>query len=50
MLKLYGKKIDIERVRRILAEFAEALEQPEKVEQFDQFVRRVFPHDSASGS
>lgn len=43
LLKLHGATIDMGRVRRIVAEFAEALEQPDKVEQFDQFVRKVFP-------
>jgi predicted nucleotidyltransferase len=41
LLKLHGPIIDLERVRRIIAEFAEALGLPDRMEEFDQLVDRV---------
>jgi hypothetical protein len=41
LLARHGKKVDLARVRKILAEFAEALEEPERVEDLDRLLRRL---------
>lgn len=41
LLKLHSPMVDLERVRRIIAEFAEALGLPERVKEFNQLVDRV---------
>lgn len=41
LLGLYGGHVDLPRIRRIVAEFAEAMEEPERVTDFERLVRRV---------
>lgn len=41
LLLLHSDAIHIERVRGIVRQFAEALEEPERIEQFDALVRRI---------
>lgn len=41
LLELHGSTIDLTRVRRIVAEFAEALECPERVGELERIIRRV---------
>jgi hypothetical protein len=41
LLALHGRSIDLENVRRVLSEFATALDEPERIEQFDRLLRRA---------
>jgi len=41
LLVLHGDRMDLDRVRGLVAEFAEALEQPERVAEFEAVVRRA---------
>jgi hypothetical protein len=41
LLALYGTRVDLGRVRRTLAEFAEAMEEPERLADFDRLVGRA---------
>ncbi len=41
LLLLHGPSIDLERVRRIVAEFAEALEEPQRLAELDALIARV---------
>ena len=41
LLILHGKRINLQRVRRILREFAEALDEPERLTGFDAIVERA---------
>lgn len=41
LLVLHGGRIDLSRVRRIVREFAEALEEPQRVEAFEALLRRI---------
>ena len=41
LLAAYGKTIDLGRVRRVVAEFAEALDQPERLAEFARLVDRL---------
>ena len=41
LLALHGRSIDLERVRRLLREFAAALDEPDRVDQFEALVRRA---------
>ena len=41
LLALHGRHIDLKRVRSLVAQFAEALEQPERVPEFEAVVRRA---------
>jgi predicted nucleotidyltransferase len=40
LLRLYGASMDLARVRAVVAQFAEALEQPERVAEFDSLLKR----------
>jgi hypothetical protein len=40
LLALHGRHVDLQRVRRILAEFAEAMEEPGRVADFERLVGR----------
>jgi hypothetical protein len=41
LLALYGRSIDLERVRGVLREFASALDEPERLDQFEALLRRA---------
>jgi predicted nucleotidyltransferase len=41
LLTLHSKHIDLPRLRRVIDEFAQAMEEPERVKQFDRIVRAV---------
>ncbi len=41
LLVLHGDEIDLERVRTLVRQFAEALEEPDRVEEFEALVRRT---------
>jgi hypothetical protein len=41
LLALYQRSIDLERVRGLVREFAVALDEPERVEEFEALVRRA---------
>ena len=41
LLILYGNEVDLERIRRIVGEFARALEEPERLDAVEQIIRRV---------
>jgi predicted nucleotidyltransferase len=41
LLALHGRSIDLERVRAVLREFATALDEPERLEQFEALLRRA---------
>jgi uncharacterized nucleotidyltransferase DUF6036 len=41
LLALHGRSIDLERVRGVLREFASALDEPERVDQFEALVTRA---------
>jgi hypothetical protein len=41
LLVLHGGRIDIDRVRALVAEFAEALDEPERVREFEAILRRA---------
>jgi hypothetical protein len=41
LFELHGDQIDLDRVRSVLAQFSEALEQPERVSSFETLVQRV---------
>lgn len=41
LLDAYRKTIDLDRVRRVVAEFAEALDQPERLAEFERLVKRL---------
>ena len=41
LLALHGRSIDLERVRRLVREFAAALDEPERVHEFDDVLRRA---------
>ena len=43
LLRLYHKNIDLERVRRLIREFAEALEEPERPDEFERLLKKTFP-------
>lgn len=43
LLLLHGSAVDLGRVRAIVAQFAAALDEPERVDQFEALVRRVTP-------
>lgn len=42
LLVLHGRSIDLERVRRLVREFAMALDEPERIDQFEALLRRAF--------
>lgn len=44
LLALHGSTMDLERVRRLVREFAEILEDPDRVEEFEALIRRVGLH------
>jgi predicted nucleotidyltransferase len=39
LLALYSGELDLERVRRIVGEFAEAIDEPERVSTLEQLIR-----------
>ena len=41
LLTLHGRTMDLERIRRIVGEFAEALEEPERVDELERVIRRT---------
>jgi hypothetical protein len=41
LLVLYGRTIDLRRIRRLVAEFAAALDEPERLDALEQIVRRA---------
>ncbi len=41
LLLLHGAEIDLERVRQLVAQFAEALGEPERIDEFDVVVQRA---------
>ena len=41
LLVLYGTRVDLARIQRIVAEFAVALEEPERTEELLRILRRV---------
>lgn len=41
LLVLHGRSIDLERVRGLVREFAAALDEPERVEQFEALLTRA---------
>ena len=41
LLAMYGKTMDLGRVRHVVAEFAEALDQPERLAEFERLVDRL---------
>jgi predicted nucleotidyltransferase len=41
LLLNHGSGIDLGRVRRVLAEFADALDQPERLAEFERLVKRL---------
>ncbi|HKE19807.1 MAG TPA: DUF6036 family nucleotidyltransferase [Kofleriaceae bacterium] len=43
LLRLHGPHIDMARVRGLIAEFASALEEPERIEEFERLVRKALP-------
>jgi predicted nucleotidyltransferase len=43
LLLLHVQSIDLERVRGLVRQFAEALDEPERIAQFDALVRRTLP-------
>lgn len=42
LLALHGRTIDLKRVRELVREFGAALDEPERVDQFEALVRRAF--------
>lgn len=48
LLLLHGAGIDLDRVRNLVRQFAEALEEPERIEQFEALVGRVLGSDLPS--
>jgi len=43
LLTLHGKTMDLARIRRLVAEFAEALEEPERVNDVERLIDRALP-------
>jgi hypothetical protein len=41
LLTLYGQHVDLARIRRIIGEFAEAIEEPERLAAFDRIAKAV---------
>jgi hypothetical protein len=41
LLTLHGKKVDMERIRRVIGEFASAIEEPERLAAFDRIAKAV---------
>ena len=41
LLTLHGKKIDLSRIRRTIDEFAQAIEEPERLAAFERIVKTV---------
>ena len=41
ILSTYGETIDLGRVRRVVAEFAEAMDQPERLTEFERLLNRL---------
>lgn len=41
LLTLHGRTMDLERMRRIVSEFAEALEEPERIDELERVIRRT---------
>ena len=39
--QLFADRVDLERVRRIVSEFAEAIEEPDRVAAFDHILKRL---------
>jgi hypothetical protein len=43
LLRLHGAAIDLDRIRALVAEFAEAIEEPGRIHDFEQLVRKALP-------
>jgi hypothetical protein len=43
LLRLHGATLDLARIRGLVAEFAEAIEEPGRIQEFEQLVRRALP-------
>jgi hypothetical protein len=41
LLSSYGQSVDLDRIRKVVREFADALEQPERVLELDQLIHRL---------
>jgi hypothetical protein len=41
LLTLHGKNVDLNRIRRIIGEFSEAIEEPERLPAFDRIMKQV---------
>ena len=41
LLVLHGPKIDLDRIRRLVREFSEMLESPERIAEFEAIIRRA---------
>jgi hypothetical protein len=41
LLASYGQSVDLDRIRKVVSEFADALDQPERVLDLDQLLRRL---------
>jgi hypothetical protein len=41
LLASYGQSVDLDRIRKVVSEFADALDQPERVLELDQLLRRL---------
>jgi hypothetical protein len=46
LLRLHGPTLDLARIRGLVAEFAEAIEEPGRIQDFELLVKKAFPGSS----